>query len=104
MITNYRIRSLAQSDLESIWLYTLEQWSVDQANTYLDAIIKRFDWLVENPLLGKSRDDIKEGYYYFPEGMHLVFYVIRETRIEIIGIPHQSMDSDDYFTGDEGNY
>jgi len=92
MIGNYRIRSLAQSDLESIWLYTLEQWGVDQANTYLEAIIKRFDWLVENPLLGKNRNDIKEGYYCFPEGMHLVFYLIKETQLEIIGVPHQSMD------------
>jgi len=48
--------------------------------------------LVENPLLGKNREDIKEGYYCFPEGMHLVFYVIKDPQIEIIGVPHQSMD------------
>jgi len=98
MITNYRIRSLAQSDIESIWLYTLEQWGVEQANTYLEAIIKRFDWLVVNPLLGKNRDDIKKGYYCFPEGMHLVFYVIKDTQIEIIGVPHQSMDIVEFLT------
>jgi toxin ParE1/3/4 len=100
MITSYRIRSLAQSDLESIWLYTLEQWGVDQANTYLEAIIKRFDWLGENPQLGKNRDDIKRGYYCFPEGMHLVFYKIEKDQIEIIGVPHQSMDIVEYITGD----
>ncbi len=44
MIASYRIRSLAQSDLESIWFFTLEQWGVDQANAYLEAIIGRFDW------------------------------------------------------------
>jgi len=96
MTSNYRIRSLAQADLESIWLYTMEQWGVEQANTYLEAIIQRFDWLVDNPLLGKQRDDIKEGYYCFPEGMHLVFYIIKDNQIEIIGIPHQSMDIVEY--------
>lgn len=96
MINSYRIRSLAQADLESIWLYTLEQWRVDLANTYLEAIIKRFDWLVENPLLGKNRHDIKEGYYCFPEGMHIIFYVLKDIQIEIIGIPHQSMDIVEY--------
>jgi len=96
VIANYRIRSLAQSDLESIWLHTLEQWGVDQANTYLEAIIQRFDWLVDNPLVGKPRDDIKEGYYCFPEGMHIVFYKINDDQIEIIGVPHQSMDIVEY--------
>ena len=98
MIANYRIRSVAQSDLESIWLYTLEQWGVEQANSYLKAIINRFDWLVDNPLLGKRRDDIKQGYYCFPEGMHIIFYQIKDDQIEIIGIPHQSMDIVDYLT------
>lgn len=88
----YQIRALAQSDLESIWLYTLEQWGVDQANIYLEAIIKRFGWLAKNPLLGKHRDEIKKGYYCFPEGMHLIFYIIKDSQIEIIGVPHQSMD------------
>ena len=92
MANKYRIRSLAEYDLEAIWLYTIEQWSVDQADTYLESIIQRFDWLADNPLLGKQRDDVKKGYYCFPEGMHLVFYKIINNQIEIIGIPHQSMD------------
>ena len=96
MTAKYQLRSLAQSDLESIWLYTLEQWGVDQANTYLEAIIKRFGWLAENPLLGKQRDDIKKGYYCFPEGMHLVFYIIKDGQMEIIGVPLQSMDIVEY--------
>ena len=92
MANKYHIRSLAESDLESIWFYTVEQWSVDQADTYLESIIQRFTWLADNPLLGKQRDDVKKGYYCFPEGMHLVFYKILNNQIEIIGIPHQSMD------------
>ena len=96
MTAKYQLRSLVQSDLESIWLYTLEQWGVDQANSYLEGIIERFDWLAENPLLGKQRDDIKKGYYCFPEGMHLVFYIIKGGQIEIIGVLHQSMDIIEY--------
>jgi len=45
MTTKYRIRTLAQADLESIWLYTVEQWGVEQADTYLNALIQRFEWL-----------------------------------------------------------
>lgn len=96
MITSYRIRSLAQDDLESIWLYTCDEWGSIQADSYLEAIIQRFDWLAENPTLCKSRDDVNQGYYCFPEGLHLIFYIIKNNQIEIIGIPHQRMDIIEY--------
>ena len=96
MTIKYRIRSLAQADLESIWLYTREEWGAAQADTYLKSLIQRFEWLVENPTLGKPRDDIKQGYFYFPEGMHLIFYIIKNNHVEIIGIPHQRMDIVEY--------
>ena len=92
MTVKYRLRALAQADLESIWLYTREEWGVTQADAYLEALIQRFDWLVKNPTLGKPRDDIKQGYFCFPEGMHLVFYILKNNQVEIIGIPHQQMD------------
>jgi len=100
MTVKYRIRALAQADLESIWLYTCEKWGVNQADDYLSALIKRLNWLAENPTLGKPRDDIKPGYLCFPEGMHLIFYILKTTsshkQVEIIGIPHQSMDIGEY--------
>lgn len=98
MTTKYSIRALAQADLETIWLYTRDQWGVAQADTYLKALVQRFDWLAENPASGKSRDDIKLGYYCFPEGMHLIFYIQKNNKVEIIGIPHQRMDIVEYLT------
>lgn len=92
MSDSYTIRTLAQLDLENIWLYTYEEWGVSQADDYLQSLISRFDWLAENPSLGKQRDDIKSGYFCFPEGKHLIFYTRDKNRIDIIGIPHQRMD------------
>ncbi len=43
MAAKYRISSLAQDDLETIWLYTCEVWNITQADNYLEAIIQRFD-------------------------------------------------------------
>ncbi|QPK61786.1 type II toxin-antitoxin system RelE/ParE family toxin [Methylomonas sp. LL1] len=40
---------------------------------------------------------IAEGYYYFRQGSHLIFYVLNPLGIDIIGIPHQSMDFAAYF-------
>jgi len=92
----YHLRSLAQDDLESIWLYTVEHWGVEQADTYLESLINRFEWLAENATMGKQRDDVKKGYYCFPEGAHLIFYTLKNNQVDIIGIPHQRMDIVEY--------
>jgi len=92
MTTRYSIRQLAEDDLERIWLYSNEEWGIEQADKYIRLLVSRFTWISENPLLGKKRNDVKPGYYCFPEGMHLIFYIIGKTGIDIIGIPHQNMD------------
>jgi toxin ParE1/3/4 len=47
---------------------------------------------MENPQIGKRRDDIKPGYYSFPEGSHIIFYTLTNYGIDITGISHQCMD------------
>ena len=93
----YSIRALARVDLEEIWLFTFEEWGLEQADKYLNSLFSRFEWLSENPYTGKDRKDIKSGYYCFPEGMHLVFHTMTECGIDIIGIPHQDMNVTNHF-------
>jgi len=97
MTSTYSIRALARTDLERIWLFTFEEWGLEQADKYLNLLFSRFEWLSGNPYTGKDREDIKNGYYCFPEGMHLVFYTMTEYGIDIIGIPHQNMDVASHF-------
>tara|TARA_R100000005_G_C4914141_1_gene150455 strand:+ start:371 stop:679 length:309 start_codon:yes stop_codon:yes gene_type:complete len=40
---------------------------------------------------------VAEGYYSFPQGEHVVFYLIGGEGIDIIGIPHKEMDIITYF-------
>jgi toxin ParE1/3/4 len=96
----YRVTPRALEDLKNIGRYTEQQWGKRQRNTYLRALEKRFSWLAENPQLGKHRTDVAEGYYSFPEGEHVVFYMIGEESIDIIGIPHKEMDIITYFRPD----
>jgi len=93
----YSLRQQALDDLESIWLYSYQEWGVEQADQYIRSLLSRFAWLAENPQLGKQRAEIKPGYHCFPEGMHLIFYKITQDGIDIIGIPHQHMDFIAYF-------
>lgn len=97
MTPTYSIRALARTDLEEIWVFTFEEWGLEQADKYLNSLFSRFEWLSRNPYTGKDRGDIKNGYYCIPEGMHLVFYTMTEYGIDIIGIPHQNMDVVSHF-------
>ena len=97
MTPTYSIRALAHTDLEEIWLFTFEEWGLEQTDKYLNSLFSRFEWLSRNPYTGKDRADIKNGYYCFPEGMHLVFYTMTEYGIDIIDIPHQNMDVGGHF-------
>ena len=92
MKQRYIIRELALTDLEEIWLYTLSQWNLELADAYTSSILARLNWLADNPGAGKPKDDIKPGYFCFPEGRHLIFYIMTDDTVDVIGIPHQSMD------------
>jgi len=93
----FRITPRARDDLKNIGRYTLKIWGKEQRDTYLKNLDKRFAWLAENPRLGRHRPDVQEGYYCFPQGSHLVFYILRDNGIDIIGVPHQDMDILNYF-------
>ncbi|UAA39806.1 type II toxin-antitoxin system RelE/ParE family toxin [Paraneptunicella aestuarii] len=87
----------ARADMQNIWLYTAQHWSEDQADKYIGRLYNKLQILSENPLLGKHRKDIAHDYYCSPNQEHLIFYLIREQSIDIIGVPHQQMDIVRYF-------
>jgi len=102
MTAIFRVTPRAEGDLINIGLYTTRQWGVKQRNKYLQELDKCFQWLVENPKLGNARPDIGEGYSSYLQGSHLIFYQINSQGIDIIGLPHSSMDIISYF--DNANY
>ena len=96
-MSHYTLRDAAFRELEEIWFYTYQNWSQAQADDYYNALLDRCVWLATNPKLGKARDDIGKGFFYYPEGRHFIFYEITVHGIEIAGFPHQNMDVVRYF-------
>jgi toxin ParE1/3/4 len=84
----------AASDLENIWLYTLEKWSQQQADKYHRQLIEAIKQLALNPYLGKDVGYILKGYYRLKAQSHLIFYKIDDigNNIMIIRILHEQMD------------
>ncbi len=93
----YRVTPRAVEDIKSIGRYSLKQWGREQRDKYLRNLEKRFSWLADNPYLGEHCPEIEEGYYFYPQGAHLVFYLICDDGIDIIGVPHKRMYLADYF-------
>lgn len=93
---NYKISKLAESDLENIWLYTFEEWSLEQADYYYDLIMDEIEYIAENPKTGKDFNELRKGYFRSRVKSHFIFYKInlKEEKVEIIRILHQQMDID----------
>jgi toxin ParE1/3/4 len=93
MIKKYRISEKAISDLEKIWLYTLNKWSREQADRYHNLIIDEIDYIADNFDLCRRVDYIRVGYRMSKVKSHLIFYKKTDDNIiEIIRILHQNLD------------
>ena len=98
MSNSFRLTPRAAADLDAIADYTIETWGLAQLETYLTGFNNRFQWLADSPLAGRERNDVHPGYRSYPEGSHVIFYNINDDLVDIIGIPHKSMDVSAFFT------
>ena len=96
-MTAFQVTPRAARDLDAIADWTLRQWGADRMEQYLHSLNDRFEWLAVHPMAGRARDDVGKGYRSFPEGQHVVFYMIQTDGIAIIGIAHQAMDVGVFF-------
>ncbi len=101
MPNDYKLTLAAKNDLKEIWRDTVERWSEQQAEKYIYQLEKKFKDLATTPKLGRSRPDIQKGYRSLPEGKHIIFYRVADNIIEIIGIPHASMDVETHLSREQ---
>lgn len=91
---SFKISIKAGEDIENIWLYTFENWSLEQADRYINLIFNEIEYLANEPNSGKDFNHIKKNYRCSKVKSHLIFYRFTEKHkgIEIIRILHQRMD------------
>ena len=90
---NYKISVEAKNDIEKIWLYTFENWSLKQADRYFDLIMDEVEYIAENPNSGKDYSNVRKGYLRSRIKSHFIFYKVnkKQNELEIIRVLHQSM-------------
>lgn len=91
---SYKISVKASEDIENIWLYTFENWSLEQADRYISLILNEIEYLADNPKSGKDVNRIRKNYRCSKVKSHLIFYrlIEKQSEIEIIRVLHQRMD------------
>lgn len=82
----------AINDLEEIWFFTFQTWSMEQANRYHELIYKEIKYLASLPGSGKDLNHIRNGYRSSKVKSHIIFYKYSSSEIEIIRILHENMD------------
>lgn len=91
-ILPFVISKKAVSDLEEIWLYAVEKWSIEQADRYYNLIFDEINYICRNIDAGKSMDHVRKGYRASKVKSHLIFYRVLNNTIEVIRILHERMD------------
>ena len=89
----YRISDRASEDIDKIWLYTFENWSLEQADRYYRLIFQEIRFILEDFETGKDIGKIKFGYRQAKVKSHFIIYKKAEDGIiEIVRVLHEMMD------------
>jgi len=94
-VRRFDLTKSARDDLRAIARFTQSRWGVRQRNSYLKEVDQAFHSLAKNPLMGRTCDEIWEGYRKFPHGAHVIYYRLSsESELLIVRILHATMDVD----------
>ena len=82
--THYRLTPKALTDLDDIWRYTAEIWSISQADNYVDDLAHIFEVIVGMPEVARERLEFTPPVRIHAHNRHLIIYVIIDDHIAIL--------------------
>ena len=90
---SYRLSQKAQAEIIDIYLYGIERYNEQQADTYHASLSATFDILAQNPEIARERTELNPPVRVHPHGSHLIIYQVENNRdIFIISIRHARED------------
>lgn len=93
----YELSTEADQDVSDIFDYTEKEFGLNQAIAYVSAFDECFAELMNNPEIGRARDEIRQGLRSIIQESHVVFYRVLKDRIRVIRILHGSRDLPTHF-------
>lgn len=80
----YRLAPQAVADLDDIWRFSAERWSIGQADRYIDDLVRIFEMISAMPTLARERAEFKPPVRIHVHESHLIIYMIAEDRVTIL--------------------
>ena len=89
----YIISKKAVEDINNIWIYPVENWSVAQADRYYNLIYDEIEYIVNNFDMARDCGKIRKSYKYSKVKSHLIFFKKdKMNEIEVVRVLHEKMD------------
>lgn len=94
------ISPAARHDLAGIWEY-ISRDNEEAATNLIQSIYRQCLTLAELPGLGKARDrDLGKGLRSYPVGRYIIFFRMRDSKLELVRVIHSARDLDEVFEAD----
>lgn len=89
-----KVSHAAAADMDAIWLYTVEHWSLEQADRYLGLLLNGIELIRNDPKRGRDFAHVRPDYWCLNVGAHLIFYRLNQVghEVEVIRVLHERMD------------
>ena len=92
-MSEYVISEKAVEDINNIWIYTAENWSVAQADRYYNLIYDEIEYIVNNFDMARDFGKIRKSYKCSKVKSHLIFFKKNKiNEIEVVRVLHERMD------------
>lgn len=92
-MSTYIISEKALEDINKIWIYTAENWSVEQADRYYNQILDEVEYISQNFEMALDFGKVRKAYRFSKVKSHLVFFKKNKyNEIEVIRVLHERMD------------
>jgi toxin ParE1/3/4 len=91
-MSNYIISAKALEDINSIWIYTAENWSIEQADRYYNLIIDEIEYIAQHFEMARDFGSIRKAYRFSKVKSHIIFFKKnKNNEIEVIRVLHEKM-------------
>lgn len=83
---NYQLTNKAESEIEAIYYYSIENFGLDTAQQYLQGLYERFSILGDNPSWGTDYKHVRDGLCRYEYRSHSIYYKETESGVLIVRI------------------
>lgn len=91
-MADYELSNEAENDIVEIGRFSIKTWGVIQADDYIAGLHDTLSLLADSPRLGRSIDDLRQGYLRHEYKSHSIFYRRQLGGIRVVRVLHKRMD------------